>query len=233
MKKILVTGTSPDLTTNSLGDHIANELRWQNIETISLPREQCDLGDPFDVIKFVDKLPQIDGVVNSAGLNKIDFFEKLSYSDWDDVFKANVFSIFALTKELLIAGKLNRGSAICNIVSNASHMPMTHSAAYNASKGAAHILTRQMARELKPRFDITVFGVSPNKLESTGMSKEIDKRVQELRGWTPDEQKEYQLKSLPAGAETDPRACAEFVAFLLSRPERHVHLNGCIMPYGA
>jgi NAD(P)-dependent dehydrogenase (short-subunit alcohol dehydrogenase family) len=110
---------------------------------------------------------------------------------------------------------------------------MTHSSAYNASKGAAHILTLQMARELKKRHNITVFGVSPNKMHSTQMTNYINNRVCELRGWTPEQAAEYQKASLPAGEETDPVACAEFIAFLLSTTHRHKYLNGCIIPYGA
>jgi NAD(P)-dependent dehydrogenase (short-subunit alcohol dehydrogenase family) len=112
-------------------------------------------------------------------------------------------------------------------------MPMTHSAAYNASKGAAHILTLQMARELRKRHGLTVFGISPNKLHSTGMSDYIDKRVCELRGWTPEEAKAYQCANLPAGEETDPDQLAQLITYLVTETERHKYLNGCILPYGA
>jgi NAD(P)-dependent dehydrogenase (short-subunit alcohol dehydrogenase family) len=129
----------------------------------------------------------------------------------------------------LIASK----GTILNIVSNASHMPMTTSLAYNASKGAAHIMTLQMARELSKAHGITVFGISPNKLRGTEMSKDIEDQVVALRGWTPEYAKQYQLASLLAGEETDPDALAEFVAFLLSSKQRHKYLTGCILPYGA
>ena len=46
-------------------------------------------------------------------------------------------------------------------------MPMTCSLAYNASKGAAHIMTLQLARELTKKHGITVFGIAPNKLKGT------------------------------------------------------------------
>jgi hypothetical protein len=40
-------------------------------------------------------------------------------------------------------------------------------------------------------------------------------------------------KPLLIGAETDTNTLAEFIGFLLSREQRHKHLHGCILPYGA
>ena len=108
---------------------------------------------------------------------------------------------------------------------------MRCSAAYNASKGAALILTKQLARELAP--DITVFSVSPNKLAGTGMSNSIDEQVVKTRGWTIEQAQEYQLKGLLTGEETDVETCAEFIAYLLSTKQRHKYLAGCDIPYGA
>lgn len=177
--------------------------------------------EPFDV------------VINCAGINYINWHEDTPIEEWDRLMNTNARAIWLVTKALINNRALKMPSTVVNIVSNASHMPMTNSAAYNASKGAAHILTLQMNRELKKRHGITVFGVSPNKLSGTGMSEYIGERVCELRGMTPEEAHAYQLASLPAGEETDPDACAEFIAFLLSSHRRHKYLAGCVLPYGA
>lgn len=173
---------------------------------------------------------KIYAVINCAGVNNIEWFDKVTDQDFMSLMSINAKAIMVTTQTLL--DRLG-GGTVLNIVSNASHMPMTNSLAYNASKGAAHIMTLQMARELRKTHNITVFGVSPNKLKGTGMSKYIDERVPGLRGWTPEEAKAYQLASLPAGEETDPAMLGEFIAFLLSTKERHMYLNGCIIPYGA
>jgi len=138
--------------------------------------------------------------------------------------------IFKMSQWALSSLGKTKGT-IVNIVSNASHMPMRCSAAYNASKGAAHILTLQLARELSP--DVTVFGISPNKLAGTGMSRDIERQVCEQRGWTPEQAAKYQLAALLPGVETPPERVAEFIAFLLSDRERHRYLAGCVIPYGA
>lgn len=174
----------------------------------------------------------VDILINCAGINRTGWFAQLGEDTWDEVMDVNSKGIFKMAQWLLPSLQANKGT-IVNIVSNASHMPMTCSAAYNASKGAAHILTLQMARELTRTHGITVFGVSPNKLAGTQMSKDIEEQVVRDRGWTPEFARQYQLNALLCGEETDPARLAEFVAFLLSAKERHKYLTGCIIPYGA
>lgn len=176
-----------------------------------------------------DLPPTIDILINCAGVNSINYITGVLEDDWDTVMNTNARGIFLVSQALL---ERLRGGTILNIISNASHVPMTASIAYNASKGAAAIMTKQMARELGKTHAITVFGISPNKLKNTGMSKMIDRRVCELRGWTEEQAREYQLAALPAGEETDPQTLAEFIAFLLSTKQRHKYLAGCDIPYG-
>jgi NAD(P)-dependent dehydrogenase (short-subunit alcohol dehydrogenase family) len=174
----------------------------------------------------------LDILINNAGINRIDWLEHFDEGDWDAVMDTNAKGIYMMTRAALPALKRTHGTVL-NIVSNAAHMPMTGSLAYNASKGAAHIMTLQLARELGRQHGITVFGIAPNRLAGTGMSKYIDQRVVETRGWTPEEARKYQLGSLPAGEETDPRVLAQFIQFLLASKVRHKYLQGCILPYGA
>lgn len=172
---------------------------------------------------------KVDVLINCAGVNHIDFIPDLEEDSWDKVMDTNAKGIYLTTQALL---PFLKGGTILNIISNASHMPMTSSLAYNASKGAAEIMTRQMSRELIKTHNITVFGISPNKLKNTGMSAYIDNKVCELRGWAPEQARNYQLASLPAGEETDPETLAEFICFLLSNKERHRYLAGTVIPYG-
>lgn len=173
--------------------------------------------------------PSIDFIINCAGINGIEFIPKITSEQWDAILDTNARAIFYTAKHLV---DHMRGGTILNIVSNASHMPMTSSLAYNASKGAAAIMTKQMSRELIKTHDITVFAVSPNKIAGTQMSAYIDEKVCELRGWTPEEARAYQIASLPAGEETDKKVLAEFIGFLLSKKERHKYLAGCDIQYG-
>lgn len=174
----------------------------------------------------------LDVLINCAGVNITGWLENYSEHDWNEVMNVNAKGIFKMSQWALPALRRNKGT-ILNIVSNASHMPMTTSLAYNASKGAAHIMTLQLARELTKKDGITVFGISPNKLRGTNMSRDIERQVCEHRGWTPEFAEQYQRNALLTGEETDPATLAEFIGFLLSSKERHRFLSGCIIPYGA
>lgn len=189
-----------------------------------------DVSSSFSVEKAAAKVHgPVDILINCAGVNRLDWIPNLQEEDWDQVMDTNAKGIFLCTQALL--PKL-RGGTILNIISNAARVPMTASLAYNASKAAAEMMTKQMARELFKTHQITVFGISPNKLKGTPMSIEVDRRVGEVRGWPPEYVREYQLASIPIGEETDPATLAEFIAFLLSTKERHRYLHGCIIPYG-
>ena len=222
----VITGAS-----SGLGKALADELKDAHI--IDWSKETgVDVRDEDSVMRAAKALKMVPEVlVNCAAVNEICWFSDLNPVIWDDVLNTNARGIFYTVRALMQADRMPR--TIVNIISNASHMPMTASLAYNASKGAAHIMTLQMAREFGKTHGTTVFGISPNKLAGTNMSNYIDQRVPEVRGWTPEEAKAYQLASLPTGEETDPETLAEFIAFLLSSPQRHKFLHGTIIPYGA
>ena len=94
-------------------------------------------------------------------------------------------------------------------------------------------MTLQLARELTKKHGITVFGIAPNKLRDTGMSRSIDEQVVATRGWTAEYAHQYQINGLLSGEETDPEQLADFVAYLLQSKNHHKYLTGCILPYGA
>lgn len=220
---------------SGLGKLIADKLRPEGFVTVTFDKALGDdvraPGNIKDQLLALG-LDRLDLLVNCAGVNHIDWLDCFSDSLWDEVMDVNAKGIFMMTKAALPMLVASEGTVL-NIVSNASHMPMTCSAAYNASKGAAHILTLQLARELTRKHGITVFGISPNKLAGTGMSKSIEEQVVRTRGWTAEQAAQYQLASLLAGAETPPERVAEFIAFLLADKERHRFLTGCVIPYGA
>ena len=222
MARILVTGSA-----HGLGAALVLALREDGHEVLEYDRlHGYDVRQPD-----LDGIGALDVLINNAGVNRINWLEDVSEAEWDEVIDVNVKGIFKMTQKCLPLLAKSRGTVV-NIVSNAAHMPMTCSLAYNASKGAADIMTKQLARELTKKWGITVFGIAPNKLAGTKMSRSIDDQVIETRGWTREQTVAYQLQGLLTGMETPPERVAEFVAFLLSTKERHQHLSGCILPYG-
>jgi len=223
MSNILITGSG-----KGLGKAMKDELENQGHTVIDFNLESGDDVRKAETASSIN----VDVLINNAGVNIINWLENFEESDWDKVMDTNAKGIYMMTKACLPSLIENKGTVL-NIVSNAAHMPMTCSLAYNASKGAAHIMTLQLARELTKKHGITVFGIAPNKLSGTGMSDDIDDQVVATRGWTKKYAQEYQLNGLLTGEETPPQRLAEFVAYLLQTKEHHKYLTGCIIPYGA
>ena len=230
MSKILITGSG-----KGLGLALTETLRKEGHTVYGF-----DINSGGDVRKptFVNSdggertIPDIDILINNAGVNVINWLEDFEEEDWDKVMDTNAKGIYMMSRACLPMLSKNKGT-IVNIVSNAAHMPMTCSLAYNASKAAAHIMTLQLARELTKKHDITVFGIAPNKLSGTGMSDAIDEQVVATRGWTKEYAQKYQLNGLLTGEETPPNQLAEFIGYLLQSKQHHKYLTGCILPYGA
>lgn len=223
MSNILITGSG-----SGLGQHLSLLLGSVGHYII-----QFDKANGKDVrYPDVSGVNVLDVLINCAGVNLIDWLENFEESQWDEVVDTNAKGIFMMTKACLPLLIESKGTVL-NIISNASHMPMTCSLAYNASKGAAHIMTQQLARELTKKYGITVFGISPNKLAGTGMSRKIEEQVCATRQWSKEFAANYQRNALLTGEETPLEPLCELIAHLLNQKRNHKYLSGCIIPYGA
>ena len=253
---ILITGGSSGLgeaiIANMFKSHLENQI-WNelniNIYNIDLQEskyslnEKCGKFNVYDIkfdlsegleFKFkqmVDILPEkIDILINNCGVNYLEWIENIDFDQYEALMNINVKSPTMLVKNCV--DKLKDGT-ILNIISNASDLAMTNSLVYNGSKGAMKIITKQMARELSKTHSITVFGVSPAKIADTTMSRYVDSKVCDLRGWTEAESKAYQFKNMLVDEEINKNILGEFIVFLLSNKQRHKFLQGCIIPYGS
>ena len=243
MINILIAGCAKE---DNIGFMIAKELKkinsnvvitGLNIENLDNAAEKvidrnvyCDLSDYESVSLSCESIYSTDMLLYAAGLSGLSWFEDIDVEEFMDTIYVNSISPFFLIKSL---GEKLKGATVCSISSNASHIPMRCSLAYNMSKAALTMGMKQLARELTEPEGMTIFTVSPNKLKGTGMSKITDKAVQGLRGWTEDEAVERQESAILCGEETDPIQFAKFMAELLIEKENHKMMSGCDIPYGA
>ncbi len=220
---ILVTGGA-----SGLGLAIVQALTSAGYEAHSF-----DIKDGCDVTKqlpsWVSK-HEWGGLINCAGINHNEWFEDVTQDSLERLMDVNAFSMIHMTQALLKPLSRQKGFVL-NIVSNAASMPMTSSLAYNMSKAAALMATKQMAHELTKSHGITVFSISPNKLAGTEMSRQIEDNVIKTRGWSREFAAEYQKKSLMHGRETDPVAIAEFIVHLVETGSWEF-MSGTDIPFG-
>src|SRR5512146_2249047 len=124
---ILITGSG-----EGLGAELAKTLRTSGNVVFEYDRKAgLDVRRPPERWPFVN----LDVLINNAGVNRIGMLEAFSEAEWDEVLDVNAKGIYMMTKALLPYLIQSRGTVL-NIVSNAAHVPMTASLAYNASKGA-------------------------------------------------------------------------------------------------
>lgn len=186
---------------------------------------QVDVSDPEEVQTFFNLHFQnkpVDFIVNCAGVNAPTAIADLDYDKLMyhiDVNLGGFVHILRAAEPHMVV----KGGVVCNVVSTAATWAMTNSLAYCASKAAALQATRVAAREMRRKYGMTVFSVSPHVLAGTPMTKQVYENLP---------------KPLSEGAKASlenaipPDSVAELIAFLVTERSRYYHLNGCDIPYG-
>jgi len=164
MKNIIITGTSRgigfelaqtfaknnyNVLALSRNSKPLNNLNLKNITTLSV--DLSNENDLQKVTNFVTKnWKNVDILINNAGKLVNKPFEKITTSDFLEVYKVNVFAVAELTKQLIPF--LSKGSHVVNISSIGGvlgSMKFPGLAAYSSSKGALLTLTEVLAEEYK------------------------------------------------------------------------------------
>ncbi|MBI3463398.1 MAG: SDR family oxidoreductase [Planctomycetes bacterium] len=144
------------------GEPIESLRRYGNVVA-----QQIDLASNESIRRTATMIKEtpgrIDVLVNNAGINAPNDFDKIEADDWDHIFAVNLRGMFLLTKELL--GTVSDGGAVINIASFSGQVGGPRTTHYAAAKAGVIALTQNMARFLAPR-KIRVNCVSPGLIES-------------------------------------------------------------------
>jgi NAD(P)-dependent dehydrogenase (short-subunit alcohol dehydrogenase family) len=114
---------------------------------------------------------EVDLLVNNAGIGgPVAAITDIDPADWDEVFGANVRSVYLMCRAFLPA-MYRRGSGdVINIASVTGKRPLTRRTPYAASKMAVLGLTRTLAFEAGPR-GVRVNSLSPGPCRGARMSR--------------------------------------------------------------
>lgn len=129
----------------------------------------CDVSDPDAVADTFHRISQTVGepdvLINSAGILREGYFEKLSLTTFRDIMDINYFGIIHVIRAVLPYYKKKGRGRIVNIASLGGKMGSFGYSAYCSSKFALVGLTETLRTELKPQ-NITVHLVCPGEFES-------------------------------------------------------------------
>ncbi len=167
--------------------------------------EHVDVTDAASCEALVQRVTvkhgPVDILVNAAGITRDSTLRKMTASQWTDVIRVNLDSVFTLSK-LVIDGMVDRGfGRIVNISSVNGQTGQFGQTNYSAAKAGMHGFTMALAREVA-RKGVTVNSVSPGYCETALVMK------------VPEDVREKILASVPVGRLGKPSEIARTVEFL-------------------
>ncbi|NQT49979.1 SDR family oxidoreductase [Candidatus Kuenenbacteria bacterium] len=141
---------------------IENLKEFGNIIPLQFDQENED-SIKNAVSQLRTQFSHIHVLVNNAGINIPNDFNKITLQDWDKIFNVNLRGVFLLSKEL--ENVITDAGSIINIASFSGQVGGPRTTHYAASKAGVISLTQNMARFFASR-KIRVNCVSPGIVES-------------------------------------------------------------------
>jgi len=209
----VVTGAA-----GAIGGAVADVLRESGRRVYGIDRDTPNMElDEFELVDLADAdatsaafaalvMRDIDALVNAAGVLVPSSGAGPALEDWDTTMAVNVRAAYVAMTALREPLERTSG-AVVNISSVHAIATSRGLAAYAASKGALHALTRAAALEFAPR--VRVNAVAPGAVESAMLRAGLG------RDGRPDEARTELVARTPVGRVGDPRDIAEATAFLL------------------
>jgi len=212
-KTVVVTGGAQGIGL-AIAEHFLNQgAEVHVIDTAEAPSAggnklfhyfSGSVTEPQTVKKFIDRVlnnsPEIDVLVNNAGILRDNVIWKMPVADFDQVIEVNLKGPWLMCRAVAPYMRKQNSGRIINI-SSRSWLGNFGQSNYSASKGGLVSLTRVLALELG-RHKVTVNAVAPGLIKTpmTGKLKaETFKRLE---------------AALPGGQAGEPQDVARTVAFL-------------------
>jgi meso-butanediol dehydrogenase/(S,S)-butanediol dehydrogenase/diacetyl reductase len=136
--------------------------------------EECDVADADRVCSIiasaVSRFGGLDIVVNAAAIHPFGTVLETDFATWNRCMLVNVASIYLLAHFGIPEMKKRGGGSIVNLASVQGHACQRGVAAYAASKGAIHSLTRAMALD-HAADNIRVNSISPGSIRTPMLTR--------------------------------------------------------------
>lgn len=209
--------------TSGIGAAVASLLE-ERLENPSATGKDVDVTFPEELAHYQRRCGPWDGVVFSAGTNQLSWIRDITQSERRAIMETNYGGFVNLLKVLLQDSR-QRPIPIVAVSSDAGRRPMRTSLAYCASKAALNMAVQCAARELGPK-GWRINAIAPGMTDRTEMTAYIDRQVPAIRGWTPQQAREYEKSQQPLGRRGTPEEMALMIFDMLYAPN---YLNGAII----
>ena len=177
---------------------------------------ELDVTDPVSVTAFADAVPDVDLLVNNAGLAVgRDPIADLTDEAAETMWQTNVMGLLRVTRALLPKLHASPNAHIVNLGSIAGIEPYPAGGGYTASKHAAHAITRTLRLELvgQPiRVTEILPGLVHTEFSLVRFDNDADKAAQPYEGIVP----------------LTPEDIADCVAWAATRPS-HVNIDEIVV----
>lgn len=195
---------------------------------------QLDVADS-DQVKAITQpllaeLPQLDILINAAGVLRIGATDEISPQDWRLCFDVNVGGAFNLFQQTMPVFRRQGFGALVTVASNSAHAPRIGMSAYGASKAALRSLCQTVGLELAPH-GVRCNLVSPGSTDTEmlrGMSPGNDWQQRLIAGFAD----QYKL-GIPLQKIAKSEEIANAVLFLASDAASHITLQDIVADGGA
>lgn len=209
--------------TKGIGRAICRQLKSDGVKVAALyvssetdaeaARRELDLVIRCDVADFAQceatvaeierVLGPVDILVNNAGITHDATLHKMTFAQWDEVLRTDLYSVFNMTRQV-IAGMRDRGfGRIVNIASINGQKGQFGQTNYCAAKAGVIGFTKALALE-NARKGITVNAVAPGYIDTAMVAAVPADVLQTIRD------------AIPVGRLGQPDEVARCVSFLVS-----------------
>lgn len=166
----------------------------------------ADIADSQKVTSMFQNIPQLDVLINNAGVSHIGLLSDMTDEEWHRVISTNLDSVFYTCRCAIPLMLSQKSGHILNISSVWGIGGASMEVAYSASKGGMNSFTKALAKELAPSH-IQVNAIACGFID-TDMNKNLEKEVVSSI-----------INDIPADRIGRAEEAAQFVVQLLRSPE--------------
>jgi NAD(P)-dependent dehydrogenase (short-subunit alcohol dehydrogenase family) len=169
---------------------------------------QFDLSDLDSIPNLLELLPELDGVVHSAGVNTKYLVKNVNREKIDELLFTNYYAPALITQLLLKNKKFSKNASMVFISSISSSYASVSNALYASSKGALNSFVRCLAMEIAPR------GMRANVIQPGVIETPI------LKAYAMTDELQDFKNSCPLGHPGEPSDIALGCVYLLSNASK-------------